>query len=89
MRLKLASLSATLGFSALMLALSSGEAHAYLDAGTGSMLLQILLGGFAGLAIAGKLYWHRLLTAIGLRREPADDKPASEDAARTLEGTSR
>ena len=33
-------------------------AYAYLDAGTGSMILQLLLGGLAGLAIVGKLYWN-------------------------------
>jgi hypothetical protein len=32
-------------------------AYAYLDAGTGSMILQLLLGGLAGLAVVGKLYW--------------------------------
>jgi len=35
-------------------------AHAYLDPGTGGMLIQILLGGVAGLAVAGKLFWHQL-----------------------------
>ena len=33
---------------------------AYLDPGSGSMLLQILLGGFAAIGVIGKLYWHRL-----------------------------
>ena len=34
--------------------------EAYLDPGSGSMLLQILLGGFAAIGVIGKLYWHRL-----------------------------
>ena len=33
--------------------------HAYLDPGSGSMLLQVLLGGFAALGVAIKLYWQR------------------------------
>lgn len=33
---------------------------AYLEPGSGSMMLQILLGGFAGIGVIGKLYWHRL-----------------------------
>lgn len=33
---------------------------AYLDPGSGSMLLQLLLGGIAGVAVAGKMYWHRI-----------------------------
>jgi len=35
-------------------------AFAYLDPGTGGMLIQIVLGGLAGLAVAGKLFWHQL-----------------------------
>ena len=35
---------------------------AYLDPGSGSMLLQILLGGFAALGVIGKLYWNRLMS---------------------------
>ena len=49
-------------------------AHAYLDAGTGSMLLQLLLGGVAGLAIAAKLYWHNFLSAIGLRKARSEEE---------------
>ena len=58
-------------------------AHAYLDPGTGSMILQVLLGGFAGVALAGKLYWRRFLVMIGARSETDDaggdqPKPRSE-----------
>lgn len=35
-------------------------ALAYLDPGTGSMLLQLLLGGVAGAMVVGKLYWQRI-----------------------------
>jgi len=38
------------------------SAWAYLDPGTGSMILQLLLGGIAGVAMILKLYWHRLIT---------------------------
>ena len=41
----------------LLVAASATPAYAYLDAGTGSMILQLLLGGVAGLAMVGKLYW--------------------------------
>ena len=46
-------------------------AHAYLDPGTGSMILQLLLGGIAGIAMVGKLYWHRLTS---LFRRKGDDR---------------
>jgi hypothetical protein len=35
-------------------------AHAYLDPSSGGMLLQILLGGFAGLFAVGKIYWQNV-----------------------------
>jgi len=35
-------------------------AHAYLDPGTGSFLLQLLLGGAAGALVIAKLYWQRM-----------------------------
>jgi hypothetical protein len=38
----------------------TGPAWAYLDPGTGSMMLQLLLGGIAGAMVVGKVYWHRV-----------------------------
>ncbi|HEB88773.1 MAG TPA: hypothetical protein ENI85_04310 [Deltaproteobacteria bacterium] len=40
-------------------------AQAYLDPGTGSMILQVILGGVAGLVVAGKLYWKRVKEFFG------------------------
>jgi hypothetical protein len=48
---------------------------AYLDPGSGSVLLQALLGGVAALAITGKLWWHRLLTFLRIRKDPDDSTP--------------
>ena len=47
---------------------------AYLDAGTGSMLLQAMIGGFAGLMVLSRVTWHALrphLTRLGLGRNEA------------------
>jgi hypothetical protein len=63
------------GLIAAVLAGTAAPAHAYLDPGTGSMILQVLLGGFAGVALAGKLYWRRFLVMIGARSETADEQP--------------
>lgn len=43
----------------------ASPAHAYLDGGTGSMLVQLLLGGFAGVTVLAKMYWHRLRAVFG------------------------
>ena len=43
------------------------ESHAYLDPASGSILLQVILGGVAGAGLLVKLYWHRLLRLVGLR----------------------
>ena len=42
---------------------------AYLDPGTGSLFLQLLLGGVAGLAVIAKLYWRRLLSFLGVSHQ--------------------
>ena len=55
-------------FLALFAALAL-PAHAYLDPASGSMILQVVLGGIAGLAVAVKLYWHKLLAFFGARNE--------------------
>ncbi len=44
--------------AASLLALEA-QVQAYLDPGSGSMLLQVLLGGFAAIGVAIRLYWQR------------------------------
>ncbi len=54
-----------------ILTLGSAEsAFAYLDPGTGSMLLQVILGGVAAVGVAIKLYWHKIRVALGSKRKP-------------------
>jgi predicted lipid-binding transport protein (Tim44 family) len=45
-------------------------AYAYLDPGTGSMILQLLLGGVAGVLIIGKLYWQLFTDLFAKRKQP-------------------
>lgn len=54
-------------------------AHAYLDAGTGSMVLQLLLGGIAGLAVIVKLSWHRLTGRFTSNGEKTASGAGDED----------
>ena len=50
---------------------------AYLDAGSGSLIVQLLVGGFAAVAVTVKLYWRRLLRFLHIRRdeEPQPSEP--------------
>jgi hypothetical protein len=51
---------------------------AYLDPGTGSMLMTAIAGGVGAIAVTAKLYWGRLLVLLRIR------KPESEaDAAQS------
>ena len=43
---------------------------AYLDAGSGSLIVQAVIGGTAGVAVAAKLYWRRLVGRF--RRQPSE-----------------
>jgi hypothetical protein len=54
---------AVIGFAA------SGQAHAYLDPGTASLIIQGFIATLAGIAVAGRLYWSRLKTLFGFGRK--------------------
>ena len=56
----------------------AGPAHAYLDPGTGSMVIQLILGGVAGAMVILKLYWTRFKSVLGFssREVPPSDKAA-------------
>ncbi len=61
----------------LLACLVIGDVHAYLDPGTGSMLLQVILGGIAAVGVAIKLYWHKLRAAFGMaKKEDPEDESA-------------
>lgn len=45
------------------------DAHAYLDPASGSMILQLLLGGVAGAAVILRLFWGRILGFFGIHRD--------------------
>jgi len=60
----------------------NGEVHAYLDAGTGSIILQAVLGGVVGALVAVKLFWNQIKAFFGGlfhrskgHEEPQDHQP--------------
>ncbi len=46
----------------------------YLDPGSGSVILQALVGGFAAVAVTAKLWWRRV-TGIFRRNQDEDASP--------------
>lgn len=49
----------------------AAPAHAYLDPGTGAMLLQGLLGGIAGALVVLRLYWSKVKAFFRKGEPPA------------------
>ena len=62
----------SLFFVVFGLLLFSYPADAYLDPGSGSIVLQVLLGGVAGAALVIKLFWHRILEILHIRKKNQD-----------------
>ena len=73
---------AKLSFAALVVLAAPALAHAYTDPGAGSMLLQLLLGGAAGLFVAFRMFKERILRFFGFGKnheaapDPLDTPPA-------------
>ena len=75
---------ALLAVPALLL-LSTQNAYAYLDPGTGSMILQGLIGGIAGGMFAIRIYWGKLKSRFGpapVSASPRDAEDALNDKVR-------
>jgi hypothetical protein len=55
---------------------------AYIDAGSGSVIAQIVAGGLAAVAVTAKLYWNRLLKLLRIRKDEPEVTPADTAGAR-------
>lgn len=58
--------------------LAAKPAYAYLDPGSGSMILQVILAGLAGAALVIKMLWHRILTFFRFRKVKEESEELSE-----------
>lgn len=52
---------------------------AYIDPGTGSIILQAVAAAVAGTAIAAKVYWHRIIKFFGPRQSIKSDASANQN----------
>lgn len=67
------------GIFCILILFPVDSAVAYLDPGTGSMLLQVILGGFAAVGVALKLYWHKIRVALRPGRKADADAENETD----------
>ena len=51
---------------------------AYLDPGSGTVIVQVILGGFAGVAVAAKLFWRLLRRPLSRTKVRDCDEPVAE-----------
>ncbi len=58
--------------------------YAYLDPGTGSMFLQLLMGGIAGLVVIGKMYWRKIFSFGTEKNKTSDTDPVNMESMRNL-----
>ena len=70
-------------FDFISLFLTISSAHAYLDPGTGSIILQGIIGAIAAIAVALKLYWHKLLKLLGVRKKIIIDQKNDQENKNT------
>jgi hypothetical protein len=66
---------------AIQMAGFSAAAHAYLDPGTGSILVQSLLAGIAGAVAIVSLYWQRVKAFFANMRKSSQDTQTSATSA--------
>jgi hypothetical protein len=59
--------------SAALLACFETSAHAYLDPGTGSIILQAVIASVASSLFVIKMYWHKFKGLLGMNRAGDDE----------------
>lgn len=62
----------------LMLITMIVPAHAYLDPGTGSIILQAIVGGVAAALFVGRSYLHRVKTWLRSGQRSEHNEPPSK-----------
>lgn len=69
-----ASFATVIGTIWMVLFAGATPAFAYVDPGSGGMMMQLLLGGVAGVTVLLRLYWQRFTTFIGVRKADAESR---------------
>ena len=70
-------------FGALLVLVSARPAYGYIDPGTGSFVIQVLVGSALGSLLVLKMFWRRIIGAVGrlFGRKPTDPGDKSQPRA--------
>lgn len=71
--------TADVALAALATATDVPARLAYLDPGSGSFVVQALIAMFAGIAVAGRMYWSKIKSVLGFSSSSDLDDDEDED----------
>ena len=69
-------------FLAVILALVSSPAHAYIDPGSGSAIMGAIVGFFVAIGLALKTYWYKLkalVTGANKTQSSLEDRASNDE----------
>jgi|TARA_B110000914_G_scaffold196607_1_gene185949 uncharacterized membrane protein len=69
----------TRGFLLLISLSAAFNAYGYIDPGTGSLIIQSVIGAIAAIGVTVKIYWHKLRLLFSKRRPSTDEDTKLED----------
>jgi len=53
--------------------------HLYLDPGSGSILIQVVIAALLGLGVATRLFWGTIKKWLGIKSKPVEDDDDADD----------
>jgi len=66
--------------SLALISIIYSPAHAYIDPGTGSLIIQGIIGAIAAIGVTLKLYWHKLKVLFtGKKKSIEESKTSNEE----------
>jgi hypothetical protein len=63
----------------LMTIMPNAYAHAYLDPGSGSLIIQLVVAGLLGLAVTVRLFWTNILVFLRIKERVELDDIEEDD----------
>ncbi|MBO6556771.1 MAG: hypothetical protein JJ934_10125 [Pseudomonadales bacterium] len=64
-----------------LLVTSALPSYGYIDPGTGSLIIQSIIGAIAAIGVTMKLYWHKLKLMFSKQDKSAESGKAQEDVS--------